>query len=223
MTLRMIKTDWLAIKSCRWRLPVMAAIIAVFGFLKLTMTIIPISAYMAIAFSVNAFAVEEKGKLDHLYLSLPLSRKSIVRGRYAFMILLLTVALIVCGVITVITAPTLEFGAFAVEIEPKIIVLLCFLGFAFGGFINLSMYPVMFRMGYAKGKIFGYYIPVGIMSAAFGAIGSLATSRFELFAGWLTYWFENPLMVCAIMFAIGAGLFFISYQLSLRLYNKRDL
>jgi hypothetical protein len=201
----------------------MAAIIAFFGFVKLTLVIIPISAYMAIAFSMNAFAVEEKGKLDHLYLSLPLSRKSIVRGRFAFMILLLAVALIVCGAITMITAPTLEFGAFIVEIEPEIIVLMCFLGFAFGGFINLSMYPVMFRMGYEKGKIFGFYIPVGIVAAVFGAIGALANSRFELFAGWLTYWFENPLMVCGIMSAIGAGLFFISYQLSLRLYNKRDL
>jgi ABC-type transport system involved in multi-copper enzyme maturation permease subunit len=67
----------------------MAAILAVFGAAGLSMVVIPISAYMAIAFSMNAFAVEEKGKLDHLYLSLPLSRNSIARGRFAFMIILL--------------------------------------------------------------------------------------------------------------------------------------
>jgi ABC-type transport system involved in multi-copper enzyme maturation permease subunit len=187
------------------------------------MAIIPLSAYMAITFSMNTFAVEEKGNLNQLYLSLPVSRKSIVRGRFAFMILLLAVALTCCGAIIMMTARVLVFGAFTFGINPKIVALMCFFGFALGGFTNLTMYPVMFRMGYEKGKVFGFYIPVVFVSMLAGAAVALLNTRMDLFSGWLTYWSENTGTVCAAMFAIGATLFFVSYHLSVYLYDKRDL
>ncbi|MDR1565530.1 MAG: ABC-2 transporter permease [Oscillospiraceae bacterium] len=223
MTLKVIRTDWLATKSQHWRLLIMAAIVVVFALMEMSMIIIPISAYMAIAFSMNAFAVEEKGKLDHLYLSLPLSRKSIVRGRFTFMILLLVIALAICGAIVVATSPHLQFGEIYTDVEPKSIALMCSLGFAFSGFINLSMYPVMFRMGYEKGKIFGFYIPVFVIALIFGLTAAFAATRIEILLGWLLYWLANPLKVCGIMLAVGTVLFYLSYRLSLWLYSKRDL
>jgi ABC-type transport system involved in multi-copper enzyme maturation permease subunit len=201
----------------------MAAIVALFGFAGMSMVIIPIAAYMAIAFSVNTFAVEEKGKLDHLYLSLPLSRNSIVKGRFTFMILLLVIVLAICGAIVAVVSPSLDFGGISFEIGTKTIALMCCLGFAFGGFINLSMYPVMFRMGYEKGKIFGFYIPIFVVAAIFGVVGALATSRVEILVNWFSYWFANPLKVCGIMLLLGSVMFYASYRLSLWLYSKRDL
>jgi MFS family permease len=219
----MIKTDWLAIKAHHWRLLIMAAIVALFGFTDMSMIVIPIAAYMAIAFSVNTFAVEEKGKLDHLYLSLPLSRKNVVRGRFAFMILLLVISFAICGAVVAVVSPSLDFGGISFEIGTKTISLMCCLGFAFGGFINLSMYPVMFRMGYEKGKIFGYYVPIFAVGTIFGVAGALVASRVEILVNWFSYWLANPLKICGILLLLGAVLFYVSYRLSLWLYGKRDL
>jgi hypothetical protein len=228
MTLQMIKTDWLAVKCHRWRLAIIAVIVALFAVAKMTIVLLPIVTYMAIAFSMNAFAVEEKGKLEHLYLSLPLTRKSIVRGRYAFMLAMIAASILVCGGVMAILKPRLEFGAMAFGgmafgVGNKVIAVMCLAGFAFGGFINLSMYPVMFRIGYEKGKIFGFYIPIVIIALIFGGMGYLVNAKTELVIGWLTYWFSNPLQVGAIMFAIGAALYYVSYRLSLWLYETRNL
>ncbi|MDR0513672.1 MAG: ABC-2 transporter permease [Coriobacteriaceae bacterium] len=229
MTLKMIGTDWLAIKAHWWRLLIMAAIVAMFGFVGMNMVIIPIGAYMAIAFSMNAFAVEEKGKLEHLYLSLPLSRSNIVRGRFAFAAFLLAFALVACGLIVALTSTSLDFGLFgargflSIEMQPKMIALICCLGFAFGGFMNLSMYPIMFRMGYEKGKVFGFIIPAFVSAALFGGLGILMGSQMELIVSWLAYWAENPVLVGATMLGIGVALFLVSYLVSQWFYNRRSL
>ncbi|MDR0500414.1 MAG: ABC-2 transporter permease [Coriobacteriales bacterium] len=195
----------------------------------MNMVIIPIGAYMGIAFSMNAFAVEEKGKLDHLYLSLPLSRSNIVRGRFAFAIFLLVVALVVCGLTIALTSPSLDFwlfgnvGGMSFKLQPKMIALICCLGFAFGSFMNLSMYPIMFKMGYEKGKVFGFIIPAFVSAALFGSLGVLMGSRMELIFGWLVYLADNPVFVGAIMLGIGAAMFLVSYFVSQWFYSRRNL
>jgi hypothetical protein len=225
MTLKMIKTDWIAIKSHHWRLVIMAAIVAVFGMAGLSMAIIPVAAYMALAFSMNTFAVEEKGKLDSLYLTLPISRKNIVRGRYVFMGATLSIWLIISGAAVGIIAPNMQFGELYMGVTPKTIAIMCSLGFAFGSFINLCMYPAMFRFGYEKGKIWGFYIPIGAIAVVFGAVSALSTmeSVMPTVLRWIVYWSENTVFVCAIMLAIGAALMYISYRLSLLLFAKRDV
>jgi ABC-type transport system involved in multi-copper enzyme maturation permease subunit len=225
MTLKMIKTDWIAIKSHHWRLVIMAAVVAVFGAVGLSMVIIPMAAYMAMAFSMNTFAVEEKGKLDSLYLTLPLSRKDIVRGRYVFMGATLLIWLLVSGAAVGIITPNMQFGELYMGVAPRTIAIMCSLGFAFGSFINLCMYPAMFRFGYEKGKIWGFYIPLVAIASIFGAVSALSTMESVLptVLRWMAYWGENAVFVCAIMLAIGAALMYISYRLSLLLFAKRDI
>ncbi|MDR0949914.1 MAG: ABC-2 transporter permease, partial [Lachnospiraceae bacterium] len=121
----MIVTDWHAIKSHHWRLIIMAALILVFTFAGMSMALIPMSAYMGMVFSLNAFAVEEKGKLQHLYLSFPLSRSSIVRGRYAFMLFCVLVSLAVTSALTYFFIPTLKMGTYRYDIDLRIIIMLC--------------------------------------------------------------------------------------------------
>lgn len=36
-------------------------------------------------------------------------------------------------------------------------------GFLFYGMMSLAMYPQLFRLGYQKGKSWGYYLPAGII------------------------------------------------------------
>jgi hypothetical protein len=119
--------------------------------------------------------------------------------------------------------PTLQFGVIYTGIDPKMIAILCSFSFLFGGFICLTMYPIMFRLGYEKGKVFGFYIPVIIIAILFGLAGFFAGSRVEMFLRWLGYWAEHALQVCAIMLVAGAALFIVSYGLLLWQYNRRDL
>ena len=225
MTIKMIKTDWLAIKIYHWRLIVMAATIVLLAAVGLSMAIIPIAAYMAVSFSVNTFAVEEKGKLDSLYLTLPLSRKDIVRGRFVFMGAALLTGLSVSGVAITISLPNMQLGDLYMGVTPSAIALMCSLGFAGGGFISLCMYPALFRLGYEKGKIWGFYLPIGITVALFELISILSNTETFMpkVLGWLRYWSEHTLIICAVTLAIGAALMYVSYRLSLWQYNKRDL
>ncbi|GHV40470.1 hypothetical protein FACS189490_05670 [Clostridia bacterium] len=225
MTLRMIRTDWIAIKMHHWRLIIMAGIVVFFGISGLTMTTIPVAAYMALAYSVNTFAVEENGKLDSLLLTLPLSRKDIVRGRYVFMGAALLIGLCIGGVVVCIASPNMRLGDLYMGVTVSSVALMCSLGFAFGGFINLCMFPALFHLGYEKGKIWGFYLPLFTMSAVVSAAGVMSNLNAFMpkILNWMTYWGEHTVFVCAVMLGIGAGLMFVSYLLSVWLYERRDV
>ena len=221
--LKMIKTDWLAIKAHHWRLLLLAVIVIFCGFAGMSIVIIPLSAYGAVAFSMTVFSVEEKGKLDHLYLTLPISRRSIVTGRFAFVMTLLIATFTICGLVVWLSSLVLAFGEFSVAVQPELIALMSFVGFAFGAFINMCMYPVMFKIGYEKGKIFGFYIPLTIVAVVMALFGSLINVNLETIMYLTEYSFENTVKVCGILFVIGLALFALSYMLSLWLYSKRDI
>jgi hypothetical protein len=85
------------------------------------------------------------------------------------------------------------------------------------------MYPIMFRLGYQKGKIFGFYIPVALIAGFSGIVTFLVGNRIELLANWLAFWMEHLFFTCTVIFAISVALFAVSYALSLWQYNKRDL
>jgi hypothetical protein len=223
MTLKMIRTDWIAIKSHHWRLILMAAIVVGFSVAGLSMATIPMAAFIAMSFSMNTFAVEEKGKLDSLYLTLPLSRKDIVRGRFVFMGATLLIWLIFSGAVVGIITPNMQLGVLYMGVTPGTIAIMCSFGFAFGGFINLCMFPAMFRLGYEKGKIWGFYIPAILVGLIFGAVSALSNIEDVTLLRWMVYWGENIVFVCAIILAIGAALMYISYRLSLLLFAKRDV
>jgi ABC-type transport system involved in multi-copper enzyme maturation permease subunit len=205
----------------------MAALLLIFTFGGMSMATIPFSAYMAIAFSLNTFAVEEKGKLQHLYLSFPLSRSSIVRGRYAFMLFCELVALAITGALTALFMPTLKLGTFRYDIDPRIIFMLCGIGFALGGLVNICMYPTMFRLGYEKGKVLGLYIPLGFIGLLFGGAAVFVNHSDGRFLRLLTYVAENTKKVTTsvtlIAFGIGILLYIASFGLSLKLYARRSL
>ena len=77
MITKMIALDWRAMKVYQIRfllLPIFALII---GWIY-PVFVIPISVFMYMGFSINPFAVEEKGELNNLYLTLPVKRNTIV-------------------------------------------------------------------------------------------------------------------------------------------------
>ncbi len=89
MIAKMIALDWSAMKFYQIRGLLLPVFVLIYGLYS-PITVIPLSAIMLLSFSVNPFAVEEKGELNILYLTLPVGRKSIVAGRYMLSILMLT-------------------------------------------------------------------------------------------------------------------------------------
>ncbi|MDR0946176.1 MAG: ABC-2 transporter permease [Ruminococcus sp.] len=227
MTAKMIKTDWIAIKSHHWRLIILGVLLIAFCFMGMSMIVIPLSSYMAMIFTTNTFAVEEKGRLDLFYLTLPVSRKNIVRGRFIFMFVCIAVALITTIAVTLNFVPTLQLGDYRYDINPFVLAVLSGGGFAFSGLVNLCMYPTMFRLGYEKGKVFGFYIPIFLLSAFVSGVTIFFNHKLDLIIKFLTYFTENTAVagtrLSFILYGAGAILFGISYTLSQKIYENRNL
>jgi magnesium-transporting ATPase (P-type) len=91
--------------------------------------------------------------------------------------------------------------------------------------MNLSMFPILFKIGYARGKALGFYIPVGV---------SMVVIYFSIFLwnyndsirGRLISVFEwslaNTIWAVVIIVAVSVIFFSISYALSQRVFSKRE-
>ena len=82
MAAKMMVMDWRAMKYYHIRgllLPITAVAIGLFSSPLLVM---PTCVLLFVFFSLNPFAVEEKGALNNFYLTLPVKRSDIVSGRF---------------------------------------------------------------------------------------------------------------------------------------------
>ena len=82
---RMAMIDWNAMKCFHLRLFLLPIISLAAGFIS-ALLVVPTNVFMFLFFSVNTFAVEEKGDLNKLYLTLPVKRSAVVAGRYVLSI-----------------------------------------------------------------------------------------------------------------------------------------
>ncbi|MGF7145661.1 hypothetical protein HNQ56_004104 [Anaerotaenia torta] len=91
--------------------------------------------------------------------------------------------------------------------------------------MNLSMFPILFKIGYAKGKALGFYIPI-ITASIVVFILIMVWSFNSAFQTWLIsaieWSFANTVWVTLIILAAAAFLLAISYLLSRKVYAKRD-
>ena len=85
MMKQMALFDWKAIKYFHMRVLLLPVISLAAGFIS-ALLVVPTNVFMFLFFSVNTFAVEEKGDLNMLYMTLPIRRSSVVGGRYALSI-----------------------------------------------------------------------------------------------------------------------------------------
>jgi hypothetical protein len=230
MLLQTIKLDWLAIKYYWWRIFFVPLAICLCGFFHPASIILAISIQMLV-FSYFLFAIEEKGKLESLYMTLPISRKTFVAARYSLMLILQIGGMAFATGMTYLMSALL-YGrqfifTFTHDFMPGFFEMSMYFGFCllFCALMNLSMYPVLFKLGYAKGKAWGYYIPMGVLVVlgfitgvimgydeeiilnAIEALGPLARS------GWLT----------VIFFALAILIYGLSFAISQKVYAKREL
>lgn len=172
MIAKMIAHDWRAMKFYQIRMLLLPVFVLIFGIYS-PLSVIPMSVLLLLSFSVNPFAVEEKGALNNLYLTLPVGRKSIVAGRYMLSIIMLLCG-IAMGVLIMPLSNKFTISQWFIGIEGlMVLVSISYLMYAF---LNLFMFPVLFKLGYNKGKFWGFYLAMiffALLFSAYFAVTSL--------------------------------------------------
>lgn len=218
--LNMIKMDWFAIKYYQKRVLVICIPLFAIGYIS-PVLLMPTAAFFFFLFSLDPFAVEEKGDLNRLYLSLPVKRNDIVAGRYV-----LSLIMVLCGILFGLVCMPLANRISLSKWYPdlKWILALAAFGLLLYALMNLFMYPLLFKLGYQKGKFWGMYVPLGVCTMAYAAFltYTLLPGNEKLVLHMLVYASEHMLLVSGGMLVLAAALLTVSYLLSLRIYLKRE-
>ena len=226
--LKMIKLDWLGMKVYHKRFVIIPLGICLLGFIS-ELFIIPMTAFYMLSFSVNPFAVEEKGKLDHLYMTMPITRKNVVNARFGLSLIMLAAGLVFSIAATVIFAKALYgknflyIHAFTADYK-TILLLVCGALFLYA-LINLSTFPILFKLGYARGRALGFYIPVGFFVSLVYVV-YLFVEYNSAFGKWfnasLTWAAENVMFAALYALLAAAAALAASYALSQKLFSRRE-
>ena len=86
------------------------------------------------------------------------------------------------------------------------------------------MFPILFKLGYTKGRFFGFYLPLILIAVILGIYTGITyipgnggiTIKLISFAS------EHLLLISGGMIILATILLFISYFISVRVYSKRD-
>jgi len=220
MIRKMIAIDWRAMKVYQIRILLIPILAIALGWTS-SLNVIPLCLFACFNYSLNTFAVEDKGALNNLYLTMPVKRNSIVAGRYA-----LSLIMVLCGIL--IGVPIMYFvNMFAMSkwyigINGYLIVIS--LSFLLYAVFNLSTFPILFKLGYVKGKFIGVILPVILFGLIFGAyplIISLSGNE-ALTIELISYASENIFLVSGGILLLATVVLLGSYALSVRVYSKRD-
>ena len=228
MIKKMIALDWLGMKVYqKWSLFVLFSI-PFMCFFSAHM-LLPLTGFCALYLSTSPFFLEEKDDLNYLYLTLRIKRREIVSARYA-----LSCIMFICGAfISSVFIPVIQpFSLMSILVKDGslnigfnnyfTILSASYLLFAI---FNLSTFPFLFKLGYAKGKIWGYYLPalffVIFMAIIAVLIVASAVGR-NFLLNVVTFASDNPLLTNIAIFVLATGILAISYLISVKVYSKRD-
>jgi ABC-type transport system involved in multi-copper enzyme maturation permease subunit len=218
-----LKLDWLALKGNKKNIAFQIAIILLFGMFMSYM-LLPYLCLIVAMICMNIFAVEEKSQLENLYMTLPLDRKNILQARYVFSLITFVTTIIVS---LIGYALCLKFGYKVFDFDINVgvsglafVISLLYLGYSV---IISILYPILFKYGITKSRkiyilllacIFGFF---GLVSGITGGLGGID------FLLDVYYWIEsNLILVLAMMLTLGTLVLYISYEISLKIYRKRD-
>ena len=217
---RMAMIDWNAMKCFHLRLFLLPIISLAAGFIS-ALLVVPTNVFMFLFFSVNTFAVEEKGDLNKLYLTLPVKRSAVVAGRYVLSICM-GLAGLVTGIPLAILADRFSLSHYYGPIGWFLpVVTISYLLFSI---FNLCMFPILFKMGYSKGKFWGMLVPIALFAALYGAWGivsSLPGNEYLLFNA-LEYASKNMFLVNGGIIVVATLVLLCSFLLSKNLYSNRE-
>jgi len=226
--LNMMRLDCFGMKSFWWRI-FLRSLIPLALILTEPLFIIPLMAFFLQDSMFYTFVTEEKGKLNHLYMTLPVNRKIIVRARFVLVLIGLAIGILLGAGVTLASSALLYgrtlLSVYTFNPDGNTLLLLICVSILVCGIINLPSLPLLLKLGYSKGKFIGFYLPsFGMFALAMATI--LAANHVEAFGEWilsaLTWALGNVLQTSLLLLLTAALVFGASYVLSQRVYAKRE-
>ena len=172
--------------------------------------IVIVPVFVSMMIFMTTFSYDEYNKWEAYAISLPVSRKNIVKAKYFASIILWAIALLVTAVITVV------MGIFEQNINYSEMIGMI-LGCVFSiVLLEALMFPLIFKFGVEKGRI-GVFIGVFVIAALLGFIFTgidleNANGFIEFFNNY--YYILIPLVAVILMV--------ISYFVSKKIYLKKE-
>lgn len=164
------------------------------------------SAMAAVIVTFSAFTYDNYANWNCYALSLPLSRKNLVQGRYLFSLIAVSVCLLL----------NLACGGVILLFSKESVSLLLFSSLAVTGVSLLLIaliLPIAFRFGVDRGRIYAVIIALCIVGAM------LAVQNYIDASGNLTAILGRLLPLAPLLLAC---ILFLSYRLSCRICSKKE-
>jgi len=191
--------------------------------------VIFIMAYFMMDAVYLIFQAEEKGDLNLLYMTLPLTRRIIVASRFVLAVAAMFLGLIL-GILLMYIGSALLYGRtiiFQHSFVPSfdMVVLTACVTIVYCAIVNLFTMPTLLKMGFARGKVIGFYGPALAMYGVIviyviAILNSDAVFDFTMStSAWIT---GNIALSSSILLSIAALFFAASYLLSQRVFERRD-
>ncbi len=200
----LIKDFYLIIKTCRMYFLMILAFFVVAVLVPERSAIYIYCVIFMGMLSHSLLAIEERDGSDKYYLICPVSRKQIVAEKYILSSILIAVISIVIAVLEFIKKTDIAEIAVIISIAVSVGIV----------FPSISM-PIMFKYGYAKGKIVFM-----CMGGAIGLCGAFLINSTNFFSDILAQVINGFLPL--ILIAVAVLIFVLSCLLSVRLYQKRE-
>lgn len=169
------------------------------GFSVIFMSMLPITV----------MGWDEKSKWDHYALTMPYSRKDMVLSKYVFSLICTFTATIVYIIATIVKWYFLKQPFDFVSLIDETMLML-----SAGLFFSAVNFPIMFKLGVEKGRM--WFILITVILAS-GIASSIKLAELDP-----THLESIIQRVTSIMPVISVGLLFISAVFSIKIYEKRE-
>ena len=207
--LGLVKKDLLMIKGNMRQVILFLVVFLILAFQENNIIVI-VPVFVSMMVFITTFSYDEYNKWDAYAISLPVSRKNIVKAKYVASIILWAIALLVTVVITGI------MGLFEQNInyfEMFGMILGCVFSIVL---LEAIMFPLIFKFGVEKGRIglfVGVFAIAGLLGFIFTGIDlENATGFIEIFNKY--YYILIPLAAVILLV--------ISYFVSKKIYLKKE-
>ena len=179
---------------------------------------IGVGMFIVLLYISYLFAVGKNNKgMDRYYSVLPISRKTVVKGRYLFAFFFSLTTLSIISFISII----IKFFITGIDINDFLLVSLMILYYFFILSIQLAFF---FKWGY-RYSVFFVYMPILLVYILLIFINEVLKNHYALFyKRFLTFWLydvgiTNTIILSCLLCIV---FFCISYFISLKTYSKRE-
>lgn len=172
--------------------------------------------FFLVMMTISTFNYDEFNNWNSYCLTLPISRKKIVQSKYLFTIFLAIIGIILSALIIIIFKSINQ----SLNLEEQIS---NFSGSFFAVSLIISiLYPLIYKFGSEKGRIFIFIIVIGIsiiLGVIFSLLEQLSINYQYLLSSLNSL---NYIQISLSMLIISIVIIIISYLISLRIYQKKE-